>query len=134
MADAMSGDQQGPSIHQEEENEPAGISFAEFFQQTPPDLTVKIKNLARTADREHVAVPDVLLFCEACDGDRMFRAKDSIFVSTEWYQKFLEFICRNCGQRMYRFSILLRVEVVPIGWAIKFAQDGYLLDSGDHNL
>jgi len=43
----------------------------------------------------------------------MFKARDSLYVNTDWSSKFLEFVCRNCGKRLYRYAFVYRVVKMP---------------------
>jgi len=123
MADAMNADEQAALMGQNKESEPAGISFKSFLEQIPPDTTVVLNDLERNTTGNYLKVPDLQLYCEACEGDRMFQATDSLSASSDWQPRFLKFLCRNCGTRIYRFSILLKaLRDVPMGQAMKFAQ------------
>jgi hypothetical protein len=101
------------------------MSFKAFLEQTPPDTTVTIIDfIAVNQGSQYLETPDLLLHCESeqCAGSRMFKCRDSFYIHTEWTEKFLTYVCRNCGTRLYRFALLYQINSLPIGTAMKFGQ------------
>jgi len=102
-----------------------GMSFKAFLEQTPPDTTVTIIDFTRVnTNTQFLVIPDLLLHCESeqCTGPRMFKCRDTLCIYTEWTEKFLTYVCRNCGTRLYRFALLYQISSLPIGAAMKFGQ------------
>ena len=91
--------------------------FSHFLESTPPYSDAKISDLV---DVKHppggtsyvLALPKIRLHCEseACQGLRFFESSDSkSWLSDEyWANKFVRYVCRNCGRSVKTFSLAVR--------------------------
>lgn len=114
-------------LHPKEPKKPAeaveqrAVTFKEFFEDIPPDTYVTITDFQRVGDF-YLALPELILFCEECKGERIFSCKEKLVQHSQWSRTFLEFVCRNCKKRVYRFALSYYCPDIPSGMAMKFGQ------------
>src|SRR6266404_2765953 len=71
-------------------------SLKDVLATLPPGPTVQLTDeILVGSDVPRIRVPMLELFCEACDGDRIFKS-DTFAFPIESSTRFLEFTCQNC--------------------------------------
>jgi hypothetical protein len=106
---------------QEGKNEPApeaerpAIGLAEFLESHPPGSGTTVASVVRSkaGQKPDFVRPEIRLHCASskCGGTRTFVCReDSGYASidTKWAERFLTYVCRNCGETERIFALRAR--------------------------
>jgi hypothetical protein len=91
------------------------VAFKSFLEEIPPDTYVYLTDLKVTRGDRYIETSDIHYFCESdgCNGVRIFRCAETVFIDMSWRFEFLKYVCRNCGTQSVRFAIAICQRTAP---------------------
>jgi hypothetical protein len=106
---------------EQEKKEKPQKSIKDFFESVPPGLSTEVSDLYITQKSQYsssnkINTPDLLLYCNFCNGDRYFECKYSPTINpNEYSNNYLVYVCRNCGKRRKTFAVQIHYKEVSEG-------------------